>query len=66
MVVNIDIKNPRVILFKALYTEPCNDRSGMIKTAKSVQYQRPDDGDMMYTDIDFEYHSHLSTIFNFT
>ena len=30
------------------------------------EYLRPLDGYMMYTDIDFEYHSHISTTFNLT
>jgi len=37
-----------------------------LKHATGVEYRRPVDEYMMYTDTDFEYHSHLSTTFNLT
>jgi len=33
----------------------------LVKHGTGVGHRRPIDGYMMYTDIDFEYHSHLST-----
>ena len=37
-----------------------------LKHATWVKYSRPVDGYIMYIDIDFEFHSHLSTTFNLT
>jgi len=37
-----------------------------VKYGTGVRYLRPIGGKMMYTYIDFEYHSHLSTTFNLT
>jgi len=34
-----------------------------VKHGTGVRYCRPVDGYMMYTDIDFEYHSHLSKFY---
>ena len=37
-----------------------------VKHGTGFGYLRPNDGYMMFTDIDFEYHSHLSTTLNLT
>jgi len=37
-----------------------------LKHGTGVRYHRPVDGYMMYTNIDFEYHSHLWTTLNWS